>query len=524
MKKIFLFSLLFYIVSAFCPVKAQDPGDLDLDFGYNGFRFIGYNDMTVKANVTGLQSDGKIIMAGYVDSLQHTDIIVSRLDTEGYVDYAFGDDGFKTFHFNTMDEILDMVILDDDHIILAGYTGGNTGRLDYSGVFMKLEPDGSVDETFGTDGVVEISLDEQTYVNGLSLQNDGKIIVCGHVVNTTDGVDAFVGRFNANGTPDMSFDTDGYCYFDYYDTDIFEAVRIQSDGRIIAAGSVFNVGDLRETLVARFNTDGSIDVSFNESGYIATSVYDFEYPKSVLVQDDGKIVTGGSAYSTVTNKYVMILSRFNADGTLDNSFAYNGYISFGGDYDTKGYDVILQPDDKIIASGQYTVDAGDYSAFVMIRLNTSDGFPDNGFGTNGWVITPFDYSIAAAKSMVLQDDGKLLAAGFAYRDATEHFDMAIARYYTGLYSSVKENNADFTNLYFSPNPATDQIKIYIPGAEAQHAQVGIFELTGKKIQEFSSIIQNDIIHFNVASINEGCYILKINTIKQHYSDKLIIRR
>jgi uncharacterized delta-60 repeat protein len=127
----------------------------------------------------------------------------------------------------------------------------------------------------------------------------------------------------AIGAPDPAFGTGGRAVEDLGAADVFNAVALQADGRIVAAGTTGGAGVF---LVARFNTDGSRDPSFNASGFRAIDFGGTDAATSVVVQPDGKILVGG--FTETNGQRDFALARVNADGSDDATFAQTGRLAF----------------------------------------------------------------------------------------------------------------------------------------------------------------------------------------------------
>ena len=171
-------------------------------------------------------------------------------------------------------------------------------------------------------------------------------------------------------------------------------------------------------------TPGALDPTFGTGGKVTTSfgpTYDFG--NALAIQSDGKILMAGQAANALN--YDFALSRYNADGSLDSSFGSGGKVvtPIGSNSDAV-FALVIQPDGKIIAAG-YTYN-GANTDFALARYN-ADGSLDSTFGSGGKVTTDIasrdDYLFATA----LQPDGKIVVAGFS-KGATTSDDFAVARY------------------------------------------------------------------------------------------------
>ncbi len=288
--------------------------------------------------------------------------------------------------------------------------------------------DGDPDPTFGFAGkVITDFFGGGDIGNNVAVQPDGKIIVPGRVV-TPDGYSDFgLARYDSDGTPDVTFGIGGKVNTDFFGfLDGCFAVAVQTDGKIVAAGGAFVDDNNNNFALTRYNSDGSIDASFGTGGKVSN---DFggganDEALDVVLQSDGKIVVViGQAVGTNPD---FRLSRYNSDGTSDAGFGFGGTVTtdfFGGDDFPVG--LALQSDGKFIAVGGVTNSVGD-SDFGLARYN-GDGTPDATFGIGGKVATDFFGDADGANDIAVQGDGKIIAVGTATVSIFE-FDFAVARY------------------------------------------------------------------------------------------------
>ncbi|MBU0475615.1 MAG: T9SS type A sorting domain-containing protein [Bacteroidetes bacterium] len=176
-----------------------------------------------------------------------------------------------------------------------------------------------------------------------------------------------------------------------------------------------------------FSQDGTLDTSFDTDGKVTTSVSSsHDYGKGVAIQSDGKIIVVGYAPASGSTDNIAVI-RFNVNGSLDTDFGIDGIVTTGiGSTDTRGESVVIQPDGKIIVVGSHY--NGSNSDFAVVRYNV-DGSLDNGFGTNGTTTMDFDGNTDIARSVTLQDNGRIVVAGETYRYSSR-YDFGVARFYS----------------------------------------------------------------------------------------------
>jgi uncharacterized delta-60 repeat protein len=285
----------------------------------------------------------------------------------------------------------------------------------------RYNPDGSPDTTFGG-GTGRVTTDFNGYHDNsenVVLQPDGKIIVAGWTVKEGSGVSLAVARYNPDGSLDTTFgDGSGKVltpldYFAAGGTD----VAIQPDGRILVVLAQIDLNGNDYGLLVRYNADGSPDTSFDMGGpdWLPTgSVYSQLPIGSVTVQPaDGKIVVieGYPDYSPG-------IARYNTNGSLDTGFGSGGIVTIPEAFwlNTTAIDSA----GKIVAAGGFVT--GSTYEFALFRFNV-DGSPDSSFDGDGIVTTP---NLESATSIVIQSDGKIVAAG--YGQGPGNYDLALARY------------------------------------------------------------------------------------------------
>ena len=239
---------------------------------------------------------------------------------------------------------------------------------------------GAIDTCFGTNGTVTTDITaDRDYSRALALQSDGKIVVAGisGYSATAANADFTVVRYNTDGSLDTTFDGDGIVITDIgpgtNDDDYCRGMAIQPDGKIIIGGRSFLSPTTYGLVAVRYNSDGSLDTTFDSDGRAQ-----FEMPAIVemygfALQSDGKILVAGRSF--LNGVFTGLIVRFNFNGSLDTSFGVGGSTTAS----VSGiFSLALQPDGKIVASGTQ----GPDPAFAIARLNPN-GSLDTSFGTNG---------------------------------------------------------------------------------------------------------------------------------------------
>ena len=404
MRKLFsLFTFVFLLSFA----QAQ-PGTLDFSFGNEGIVTSVISEGVNMAKAIAVQPDGKIIAVGQTGSSGSYNVGVVRYNEDGSNDNTFGTSGMVIISATTTnDYALDIVIQPDGKIVLGGYIYSSSGSTT-DVLVIRLNANGTPDNTFGTDGIVITNFGTDEVTEAIVLQDDGKILLAGY------HNDRFMLlRYTTNGTLDNTFGTGGKATANVGIGMCFgQDLVIQSDGKIIVGGLGFNEVANYAFSLARFNTDGTLDNSFADNG---TKVFNmgqgYDFMTNIALQSDGKIIAGGHTWlaNQPTLQYDFAAARLNQDGSIDNTFGNQGITTvnliYGGNYVTG---MVVQDDDKIVLSGN-AEGPEDYD-LGMARL-TADGILDTSFGTDGITVTDINKDIDQVEGVALQPDGKILVAG-----------------------------------------------------------------------------------------------------------------
>jgi uncharacterized delta-60 repeat protein len=284
-----------------------------------------------------------------------------------------------------------------------------------------------LDFTFGTGGIVrtDLSGDRDTLYD-LALQSDGKIIAAG----TANNFDEFgLARYNSNGTLDSSFGSGGVVRtaFPMAGATAAKAAVVQPDGKIVAAGYTGTGATFNDYALVRYNSNGSLDSAFGTGGLVTLN-YEFntnDYAEDVLIQPDGKIIAVGGSYGINNQAYTdFTLARFNSNGTLDTGFGTGGWARADFGYGDYGYSALLLSNGKILVGG-LSRNAGTLDDLTVVRFN-ADGNLDTTFGTGGRAVAHI-HGHDVIYDIALQADGKIVAAG-SCNESLSTPDFAVVRF------------------------------------------------------------------------------------------------
>lgn len=352
-------------------------GNLDTSFGTDGFF---YDDMGSSADgyKVLIQADGKIIVFGTtrVASSKFALMAVRLMsDGSGY-DTSFGTDGKYVNQISGSsfpeDDILDAVFLSDGKIGIAGRS--YSGQRD-NVIVGRLTADGQNDPAFGDDGVTLIDLNTFSRANALVAADNGDLVITG----TTDSRSIFIARFDQSGNAVTSFGTDGFTYFNESDNINNGANDLVAlpNGQFLVGGNAFDFNEVdNDITLYLFNADGSMDTSFGTNGFVKVSRGDNESIQSLILQSDGQVLAGGST-GGFDSKFA--ITRFNSAGVQDISFGNsNGWSinDIGPGFNFDGINEMVQlANGDIIAAGT-TLEDSEYDYAIAKFTSTLSSVDD----------------------------------------------------------------------------------------------------------------------------------------------------
>jgi len=418
--------------SSFAVARYLTNGSLDPSFDGDGKLTTAFGGSFEEARAIAIQVDGKIIVAGEtaLSVAAEINFAIARYNTDGSLDNTFDGDGKVTTDFGLVDGARAIVIQPDGRIVAAGTAGTIAGGSFFA--VARYNTNGSLDGSFDGDGKALTDFSGGRFslgALGVALQADGRIVAVGDA-NISGQRDFGVARYNTNGSLDVTFGAAGKVITDFpLNDEGITGLVIQPDGKVIAAGRfnsrIFIRGAQDPNFeLARYNTDGTLDLTFGTGGLVST---DFpsnsdDFANAVAVQADGRIVVVGQTgptFSVSTGDTAFGIVRYNTDGSLDTTFGIGGRVStdFGTTHDS-AVAVAVQADGKIVVVGS------NGSAFLLARYNSNGSLDTSGFGTGGKVTTDFGGGFVRASAIVIQPDGRIVAAGSAASN------FALARYNT----------------------------------------------------------------------------------------------
>ena len=243
------------------------PGDLDPSFNQVGYVITVTNDNTLSGRSVAIQSDGKILVCGPNWATGTNDFSVTRFHPNGELDTSFNGTGIASVPIGSdLGFGCDIALQSDDKIIVAGTDSHDSP---HRMAAVRFDQNGLLDPTFADDGVFITSLGESSFVGkAVTVTPDDRILIVGRNA---------VVQLTPSGSFDSSFDNDGVVKpnlgFSFWGQDI----AFRNDKVAVAGGAWSDTNNESNYLVMRYNSDGSLDTTFNQSGYVTTSLGLGEY-------------------------------------------------------------------------------------------------------------------------------------------------------------------------------------------------------------------------------------------------------
>ncbi len=492
-----IFSLLFFSVVAF-----GQAAEYDTSFSENGIATISNGIFDAKGHALAIQTDGKIVIGGrvHLDFGLQWGFGVARFKSDGTVDSSFGINGMVVLEVGDQSyaTLTSIAIQQDGKIIGAGWAEDSVTQRDFA--LVRYKTDGSLDSTFGSDGIVLTDSDKRNNeINGIALQADGKIIVAGE--NYSDNWNRFaLARYNSDGTLDPSFGDNGIVAFKAGSSHCgANALVVDTNGKIIVAG--WTQADSLGYAIVKLNADGTHDLSFGADGLVTTFITDYSIPYCVVLQND-KIIVGG-----------WNIIRYNSDGEIDSQFG-----SFGVAYNPGFvYGICIENDGKILITGSMNPEK------IFTSRYFSNGLIDQSFGPNGTIALEYLGDWIYSYAIIQQPDEKIVVGGYYYNTFVNTYFIVI-RYITELALGVQEFSSGISPFIY-PNPVHQFEQIKYTLTRDEMLTLSLTDANGTEIKNFFAyqkrVAGNHIEQINMGELAAGNYFLVLDNGKQKVTVKLV---
>jgi uncharacterized delta-60 repeat protein len=343
-----------------------------------------------------LPGNGQMLVGGYFRILNCTEnSAIARLNADGSVDAAFSPNaGLGAAPSGRGSLVLSLALQPDAKVLIGGSFTSVNGIS--RNAIARLNPDGSLDTAFDPGPIAGLYEGFDESVRAIALQPDGQVLIGGEFTNVSGFSRHGIARLNADGSLDTSFEPG------VSGENVVRSIALPGNGQVLIGGYFRSVDGIERTSIARLNSDGSLDPTFNR-GAVQGDV------EEIAVQPDGRILVGGNW--VVAGRGI---GRLNADGSPDTDF----YADLDGGSRVSA--VALQPDGKILMAGPFrTASVNGISHRGIARLH-ADGRLDTDFHA-----VPDASGYGYAQAVALQPDGKVLMAGiFTNVNGTTRYRIA----------------------------------------------------------------------------------------------------
>jgi uncharacterized delta-60 repeat protein len=418
------------------PATVHDAGHLDTRFAAKGTAQVYFfGSISSLANDIAIDSQGRLLVAAKVAMPDGSRFGLARLLGDGSADLAFGNQGSVIGQFEPGFEAMagKVKVLPDGHILIAG--------LHYESEYRTLpalalfDHNGQPVQRFGNNGLCVVRLPGHlsrgtrdlwlppgvpgAEACSIDVQEDGRILlVANHHFELADHA-AMLIRLAADGTLDNTFNGRGFVMVRHLLMNTWlNSVVVQRDGRILVGGSI-NFPE--EGLVARYHGDGSLDNSFAVDGFMSFTANGHGAQVSQIVQqDNGDVQCFGSSRDPMRCLALKLHVNGRPDHHCNGGQAQLLEIGHSGCQWTAAQ---MQPDGSILTAG---ATIGGVEADFVVGRYLPGGQLDGDFGNdNGWVRTRLGRSLDTATSIAVQDDGNILVAGYSLDG---NYRAIVARY------------------------------------------------------------------------------------------------
>jgi uncharacterized delta-60 repeat protein len=478
-----ILSLVFFTISFM--VYSQD-GVLDPSFGDNGIVTMDFYSFKDFSFGISQQSSGKIISTGEIQTGNDTSQgSLVRFQTNGSLDASFGNNGIVLLDLGAYFYNYNTIFSLDNDELIAGGTIGNWGEKDF--IISKFMPNGGVDSGYGVNGNKIIDFLTEDDVLLQIIQHNGKTLAMGR---SKVGLEYFISlaKILSTGELDTDFGIDGLLTLDinegYFNS--FSA-SLQDDNSIILSFTENLNSNNRVNKISKLLENGTIDNTFGNDGVIEILFSDVNNIQSIIEVDSNNRILIMVTQSIELDEFSSSISRYTPTGNLDTSFGTNGFYNFETSFYSQK--IIVQPNSRILVGGG--IPGFESSLFTLKRL-FNNGTVDNSL--NGNVYGNFENS-----DFILHDDGKILATGSTYwYDGPE--DMVLVRYNNDPLS-ISDNNIN--NLIVFPNPSKGIFNITHNFIDSEKSYQ-ISDITGKIIQQAN--LSGEQTQVDISQFENGVYL------------------
>ncbi|AEA45955.1 T9SS type A sorting domain-containing protein [Fluviicola taffensis] len=497
---------IFTLITSFslCSVFAQNV-TLDPNFGNAGITF---TPNTSEINDLAIGSDGSIFSSGYSieaggSGIYH--LTVTKHNSDGSIATNFGTNGIANTIIDYSEFPLDLKIQADGKILVSGstYLGPTqNGPGDYKSFVVRYSTDGTLDASFGTNGIFQL-IHSDSHIASIITLTDGSILLAGNSYGS-----AAISKLNSNGVLDNQFGTNGTSHLSdmNYSFILWSAILLQ-DNTILCVGYENSESNNSKLTYCKVDTNGDFIPAFGQNGKVIIDLSNTtpeitELFSMVKESADGKILIGGYASTN-------ILLQIHPNGTPDNSFGTNGILNHPYPFT----DFEFQEDGRILIGGNKEMSEYNYG-YTVTRL-LENGNLDSYFNSVG----TFDLDISTGhdylQSMKVDED-RIIVGGSSKQNSISNFTLASIDISQSL--SIQEIAGESFNTY--PTPCEDYL--FIKTTDLIIQKIELVDAAGKYIDVSTHSLETNTI--NTTHLSGGVYQLVLTTADGNLFVQKIVKK
>jgi uncharacterized delta-60 repeat protein len=495
---------------------SQQAGDIDVNWANSGWLMDDHvaNDGEVYSSLKKI-SNNRYMMVGRTNGL-NMDMLLALYNADGTLDTGFGNQGVSTIDVSlgAADGANDVVELWDGKFLVVGST---TGAQSVELVVTRLNTDGSIDNSFGTAGQVRYDAGAGSWFipSTIKVTAGNNIFIGGSVYNGASWDFALV-KLTQGGGFVASYGTNGVVTIDQaLSEDELKAIHVTASEEVFLVGNA-NYGGTQSAILAKFDANGDLDLTFNTLGFVEYDDATFNYFNDLFVDASGNIyVTGHEGLGDDMNGIVL---KYVTDGTPDLTFATNGKLvmDIGAANGIKYQKIAQKNDGNFIVTGPATGQSIDQiHAFSF----TTDGTADCEFGCSG-VYHDFTISTVSYTQnlLMIMDDGSVVTGGYLTSQDFVGENMYLVKLLIEEQTAgLEEVETSEVQVTIYPNPMSNYFTVE---ADAELLGLHLMDLNGRIIQNW----ENNSNFFIEEHVSNGTYLLHIQTIKGNSTQKIQINK
>lgn len=508
------YTLLFTFLFVY-PSFSQNV-ELDTSYAISGINKLNiYNSTDNQCLLSKVQTDNKVVLCGSIRTANSTEYpYITRVLEDGSLDSTFSGTGTLIDSSFIDFTPYSIVLQDDGKIVVAGqqYSIGQV-----SGLIVRYNSNGTLDSTFNNVGSIEVKPTSKNYFGRSITLLNNDIYLAGYIYVNSTNKDFFCAKLNTSGVLDNSFGLNGVVELDFGGKDICRGVSVQNDGKVILSG--YNES-LFKPILSRLNTNGSIDTNF-EATYQNSTQQPYGAIYQTIIDDDNVITGVGFSYDTITGLINAFVSKINTDGSLSTFFANTGELNFNipGE-DTYGIYAAYYSGKKMVVVGNSGV-ASTFKMKLFALGIDENGNIDNSFMQGGVYVDTDSLGYNLLNAVNVTTNKKIIATGYTEISSSKHNPVLVQfNIIGGITSSFSQKISVDVVVY--PNPVSNNL-ITIENRQSQDLLFNISNLSGQVVSEFRTISASQKLEYSI-NISNGIYLLNFYSPKGTFlkSSKIIV--